>query len=367
VPWRQFAKDHGIRDFGTARGIADLEIQTLLLLLRKNSDQRDRSPTKVFTHESPNSNLLTQIVYTGTLRNKYSHANYVESQEQLADLLLVKKVVTALRDLDPQIAAQAAPVVTLIESEVSRIVAAIESDDEARWASPARPSQDVDDMKTAVLELKDLIRELHSLRGGSTAPEQARELTDHLGMTVDQLRAVSHESEVAIREVRMMSEYNSQAVRSMEHLRAEMIQTSAEIAELRSELRNNARAQEKQPATTDDESAELDDHLMLLADQEMKDLEPIAVQAARRKYTPREVRDQLIQLRSQIWSTLGCGPAADGLLRKTMIDELITRQITSVDDFFSRIPSYLLDATDQSQFKFLPDVIEILQGLEPYN
>lgn len=78
----------------------------------------------------------------------------------------------------------------------------------------------------------------------------------------------------------------------------------------------------------------------------------------------REGRDLLIGLRERIWEELGTGPSVDGLLRRSMLDQLLRSCPTSDDELHEAIPAYDLQRIDDRQLAFLPEVYAILSRVQ---
>jgi len=82
------------------------------------------------------------------------------------------------------------------------------------------------------------------------------------------------------------------------------------------------------------------------------------------RITVDEARRQLIDLRERVLRREF--PAVEptrGLLRKTMLDALLRQRPTSKDEWVKRIPSYLREAVDEKQLRFLPEVFAIVSRM----
>jgi hypothetical protein len=84
---------------------------------------------------------------------------------------------------------------------------------------------------------------------------------------------------------------------------------------------------------------------------------------ARTILTREEIREALIALREKIERECPNADPARGLLRQGMLDELIRKRPISADEWRTKIPLDLRQATDGEQFKrFGDEVFDILSG-----
>jgi hypothetical protein len=76
------------------------------------------------------------------------------------------------------------------------------------------------------------------------------------------------------------------------------------------------------------------------------------------------LRRRLVTLREEeIKTAFPDVPPESGLLRKSMLDELIRKHPRTKDEWFSRISTKMRSRTDSKQVaQFLPKVLEILTG-----
>ncbi len=76
-----------------------------------------------------------------------------------------------------------------------------------------------------------------------------------------------------------------------------------------------------------------------------------------------QARDEMISLRKRIWQETGEGPSAEGLLRKSMIDEFL-RVLPPTTDLANKRMKWLLASVSDAQLPYLHDVCSITCRVE---
>lgn len=356
--WRELFKANNV-EIGKAKDLSEVEVQSLLAVLLRNTEQRPDRGTRLFGVEGPGERLRDQLAYLTTLRNKYRHDPYVPATEQVADILLVGRLAEQLAQCSDTFADERANLRSALALQLGIFWSAVQESGMAEISvAEAEPPthhvglEDVERIHSEVQSLREAI--VAGIDGPK--PDKDAELRALLIETQQVIiaRATTAEDKLHRIDVRL------------ESLSADLRQSTAAL------VAHDASSRAGQP----DETHQGDANARLHATDIDGILADIFAESQRQSprpraqtvhYTPEQVRDQLIQLRRRIWRETGTRASADGLLRKGMIDHLIRHRVQTEKEFYSRIPTAELSATNPAQLVFLPDVLEIMQGLDASN
>lgn len=384
---------------GNKSSFQKLEYKEFIILLLKHLERNDGGKSfNLFSKHILENNTVDDLRFAQNLRNKYFHGVGLDtahnSDDQMADLIVVRRLVRELAKLcDP--CDETDQLLALLDGGLVNLIAQV--------AQVTLPDQfDLEGEKQILSNVdREFISEmfrrfthefttLMSEKGSATvASEPHMQLSENeIAAIWIQLNAIETKLgpvrslkgrmdglEAAVlanvRDLHSTVESMYTDLRGGDlSLRDQTQAKSQDLEEYDSDVSNDAINDEVQYEWDDDEfEAEIDrgdvedddkdEANLLLTSKKKKRLErhePISINRW-------QARDEMISLRKRIWKETGEGPSADGLLRKSMIDEFLEVLPTTPADA-SRRMKWHLDSVSTVQLQYLDDVCSIVSRVD---
>ena len=301
------------------------------------------------------------VKYCLAMRNRYSHVRgfgvQVPAKEQLADLVVVQRLVRSILELRDTMDADH-ELQSIVEREirahlpvVAQTIMPEEFDREERVSAPA---------KAASPELEDLLRRLLTRAEALGAANAASSVP--IPSPAELPASVLGAFESAARELRA-------AVEGVQRTGAQLGGAREVASSLRDEVGRLSAMVERLTALEDRPDADYEP----ASHEEAEAMEAATRAGPQRRLVPPkpkpvpltedEAREKLLLLRSRIWSETGGGPSADGLLRKRMIDDLIAHRPASLQELQESAVATAVATCARAQLRYLPEVFAVLERL----
>lgn len=369
----------------------ELEYGEFIFVLTKNAVREGRQSKiqKLFSAHAVNKSTIDELHYAANLRNKYFHVagfHTPDSKEQLGDLLIVQRVVDSLSKLcEPDV--ETANLLAVLDKGIEELIIQV--------AQATKPDQfdtegekqilGPEDRNFLVETFKGMTQEIFAATSNGHVATQDHDSSPLLTNTLTDLQRGVRAIEKKIAPMDALKG-------RMDGLEMNIINKVSDVhtaVEALSDMNalegasNHPGPDSRDDWETDDFYA--DDDEIEIVDEDRDNEEPVETtydftdsshnQVLKllktlpppidipRRLNRWQARDEMISLRKRIWRETGEGPCADGLLRKSMIDEFLEYLPISAHDANHRM-KWLLKSVSPAQLPYLEDVCSIISRME---
>ena len=366
-------------DFPNRKTFETMQYKDFLKLLTKSANfNRFEKVWTLFENYEIEKSTLDELHFIRNLRDKYSHLSGFSnphSKDQLADLVIIQRSVEALSRFCEE-NAETNQLLDILDRSIEELIVQV--------AQVTKPERFDTDGEKQILSSEDrdfftnTIREITYEVQASSSPRESE--TNSLNGPVH----ISEGEFASIKKQLLDIEKKLSPMNSLkgkiEGIEAKVLSNIRDLhstvdsmyLDLREGdffvsdndndedgIRNNNELEYSDLEFDDSDGNEV------IEDERLTDLENLIEKIQRQlqqevaKISSWEARDELISLRKRIWQETGEGPSADGLLRKSMIDEFLEYRPSSVEDANVRM-KWILNSVSPAQLPYLEDVCSIV-------